>query len=114
MPKGKYYDLDTDNTLSDNSDIQISSQKATKTYIDNNYVPNSVLEEINLEEAATVAKTGDYNDLVNKPTIPAVNDAVLTIQQNGTTMATFSANASTNTTLDMSTTIVKFRDWSDD
>lgn len=46
-------------------------------------------------------------------TQPIVNDAVLTIQQNGTTMATFSANASTNTTLDMSTSVVKFRDWSD-
>lgn len=46
-------------------------------------------------------------------TIPTVNDAVLTIQQNGTTMATFSANASTAATANVSTTIVKFRDWSD-
>ena len=38
---GKHYDLDTDNTLSNNSDITIASQKATKEYIDNNYVPTS-------------------------------------------------------------------------
>lgn len=62
---GKHYDLDTDNTLSNNSDNTIASQKATKAYIDNNYIPASAMEE-----AATVAKTGDYNDLINKPTIP--------------------------------------------
>lgn len=81
MPRDEFYNLDTDNTLSANSDVYVPSQKAVKEYVGNN--------------------------------LPIVNDAVLTIQQNGTTMATFSANASTNTTLDMSTTVVKFRDWSD-
>lgn len=47
---------------------------------------------------ATVAKTGSYNDLSNKPTIPTVNDGTLTIQQNGQTVGTFTANQSTNTT----------------
>lgn len=64
MPIGKHYDLDTDVTLANNSDNTIASQKATKAYIDNNYIPASAMEE-----AATVAKTGDYNDLINKPTI---------------------------------------------
>ena len=66
-----------------------------------------------LEEAATVAKTGSYNDLSDKPTIPTVNDAILTLQQNGTTVSTFSANASSNVTANFITTSVKFRDWSD-
>lgn len=36
MPIGKHYDLDTDGTLANNSDITIASQKAIKTYVDNN------------------------------------------------------------------------------
>ena len=45
---------------------------------------------------AMVAVTGNYNDLSNTPTIPTVNDATLTIQQNGVTAAVFSANASSD------------------
>ena len=47
---------------------------------------------------ATVATSGSYNDLSNKPTIPTVNNAKLTIQKNGTTVKTFTANASSNVT----------------
>lgn len=47
---------------------------------------------------STVATSGDYNDLTNKPTIPTVNNATLTIQKNGTTVKTFTANASSNVT----------------
>lgn len=73
-------------------------------------------------ELATVAFSWDYNDLINrpaflqiqadwdqtdtdapdyiknKPTIPMVNDATLTIQKNWTGVATFTANSSTNVT----------------
>lgn len=47
---------------------------------------------------AKVATSGSYNDLSNKPTIPTVNNGTLTIQKNGTTVATFSANQSGNAT----------------
>lgn len=47
---------------------------------------------------ATVATSGDYDDLIDKPTIPTVNDATLTIQKNGTDVQTFTANASSNVT----------------
>ena len=47
---------------------------------------------------STVATTGSYNDLSNKPTIPTVNNATLTIQKNGSTVKTFTANASSNVT----------------
>ena len=47
---------------------------------------------------STVATSGSYNDLTNKPAIPTVNNATLTIQKNGTTVKTFSANASSNVT----------------
>ncbi len=50
----------------------------------------------------TVAFTGSYNDLSNKPTIPTVNNATLTIQKNGSSVATFTANASSNVTANIS------------
>lgn len=52
----------------------------------------------NKPSLATVATTGDYDDLTNKPTIPTVNDATLTIQKNGNTVETFTANSNTNKT----------------
>ena len=47
---------------------------------------------------AAVATSGAYSDLTGTPTIPTVNNATLTIQQNGTTVQTFTANQSTNAT----------------
>lgn len=46
----------------------------------------------------TVAFTGAYSDLSGQPTIPTVNNATLTIQKNGTNVQTFTANASSNKT----------------
>lgn len=48
--------------------------------------------------AGTSSFSGSYNDLSNKPTIPTVNNATLTIQKNGTNVQTFTANASSNAT----------------
>jgi hypothetical protein len=49
--------------------------------------------------------SGNYNDLTNKPTIPsAANNGTLTITQNGTSKGTFSANQSTNKTIEVSDT----------
>ena len=46
--------------------------------------------------------SGNYNDLTNKPTIPAAaNNATLNIQRNGTSVGTFTANASTNKTINI-------------
>lgn len=59
---------------------------------------SGVAEILNKPSLATVATSGSYNDLTNKPTIPTVNNATLTIQKNGTTVNTFTANASSNVT----------------
>lgn len=67
------------------SDLQNDGADGTSTYVE-------------ADELAAVATTGDYDDLLNKPTIPTVNDATLTIQKNGTDVATFTANSSTNQT----------------
>jgi len=45
-----------------------------------------------------VSKTGNYSDLSNTPSI---NDATLTVQKNGTTIDSFSANASQNKTINI-------------
>ena len=50
---------------------------------------------------AAVATSGAYSDLTGKPTIPTVNDATLTIQQNDTTVDTFTANSSTDKTVNI-------------
>lgn len=56
---------------------------------------------VNPSSLATVATTGSYNDLSNKPTIPTVNNATLTIKRNGTSVGTFTANASTDKAIDI-------------
>lgn len=59
---------------------------------------NTVAAKANAADLATVATSGSYNDLTNLPTIPTVNNATLTIQNNGTNVATFTANSSSNAT----------------
>ncbi len=67
------------------------------TLFDGNY--NSLTNRPNL---ASVAISGNYNDLMNKPTIPAAaNNATLTIQRNESLVGTFTADASTNTTINI-------------
>lgn len=53
---------------------------------------------------ATVATSGSYNDLSNKPTIPTVNNATLTVTQNGVSKGTFTANSSSNSTVALTDT----------
>lgn len=45
--------------------------------------------------------SGSYNDLTDKPTIPTVNNATLTIQRNNTNVGTFTANASSDKTINI-------------
>ena len=52
---------------------------------------------------APVATSGNYNDLDNLPTLPTVNNGALTIQQNGTTLGTFTANSSDDKTVNIQT-----------
>lgn len=59
---------------------------------------------------ATVATTGAYSDLIGTPTIPTVNDATLTIQKNGTTVQTFTANASSNVTANITVPVITLTD----
>ena len=61
-----------------------------------------------------ISKTGNYNDLLNKPTIPAAaNDSTITIQKNGTTVNTFTLNQSSPKTINM-TVPVRVTDLTDE
>lgn len=53
---------------------------------------------LNKPTFSTVATSGSYNDLSNKPTI---GNATLTIQKNGTSAGTFTANATSNKTINI-------------
>ena len=56
---------------------------------------------------ATVATSGSYSDLSNKPTIPTVNNAKLTIKKSSTDAGTeFTANASSDVTCNLGLSIV--------
>ena len=50
----------------------------------------------NIADLATVATSGSYADLLNKPTIPTVNDAEIEIQKNGTKVDSFTLNQTLN------------------
>lgn len=83
------------------TDLTISSKKV------NVPVPTTVAEltdssnYVLSSSLATVATSGLYSDLTGTPTIPTVNNAKLTIQKNGTSVGTFTANASSNKTVNI-------------
>lgn len=52
-------------------------------------------------DLANVATSGSYNDLSDTPTIPSVGNGTLTIQKNGTSAGTFTANATTDETINI-------------
>lgn len=58
--------------------------------------------EVNVQADWSEADNTSDAYIKNKPTIPVVNDATITIQKNSTTVGSFTANEDTNTTIDLS------------
>lgn len=85
---GSYNDLTNKPTI---PAAQIQSDWTQTNTVAKDYIKNK-------PSLATVATSGAYSDLTGKPTIPTVNNATLTIQKNGSTVKTFTANASSNVT----------------
>lgn len=48
---------------------------------------------------ATVATSGDYDDLINKPTIPTINNPTITFTQGGVTKGSITLNQSSSDTI---------------
>lgn len=64
------------------------------------FITSSALAPYALSSSlATVATSGDYDDLTNKPTIPTVSDATITFTQGGTTKGTITLNQSSDATI---------------
>lgn len=64
---------------------------------------NKIKSKAESASLAPVATSGLYSDLTGAPTIPTVYNGTLTIQQNGTTVDTFTANSSADKTVNIET-----------
>lgn len=53
------------------------------------------------DDLGAVATSNSYNDLDDKPTIPTVNNATITIQKNSTTVQSFTLNQSNDETINI-------------
>lgn len=88
----------------DTTTIAAKSDLPTKTSDLTNDGADGTSTYVETDELATVATSGSYTDLSNTPTIPTVNNATLTVTQNGTSAGTFTANSSTDTTIALTDT----------
>ena len=84
--------------LTDKPDLSIyaeSSSLGTAAYINENALSIAASQVSGL---ATVATSGDYDDLIDKPTI---GDATISLQLNGNALDSFTANATSNKTINI-------------
>lgn len=80
--------------------VQSDWNEADNTKAD--YIKNKpTIPAAQIQSDWTQADNTQADYIKNKPTIPTVNDGTLTIQQNGTTVGTFTANQSGNTTVNL-------------
>lgn len=102
---GNGISIDQNNEISvDTSVVAELSDLPTKTSELTNDGSDGTSTYVEASDLATVATSGSYTDLSNTPTIPTVNDATLIVTQNGTSVGTFTANSSTDTTIALTDT----------
>ena len=67
-----------------------------------------VIDKVNevIDSLATVATTGDFTDLTNIP------EGATTILVNGTSAGTITANQTSSGSINISASVVTFREWS--
>ena len=107
------YDLSTTNSeINDTREITIPSNGTFSGSVLNGSVASGTILYVvmynYLTPVSTVgiaAVTNRYSDLDGTPTITPVNNGTLTIQQNGITVGTFTANQSSNTTANIYSTM---------
>ena len=100
------------NEISANVPTKTSELQNDSGFITSASVPTKTSELQNdsgfITASSVPTKTSELqNDsgFITLSDVPAVNDATLTIQKNGTTVGTFTANSSTNTTVDIAVPI---------
>jgi len=92
-------EISLDGTLSDNSDAAVPTEQAVKTYVD------TQLSTVDPGELATVATSGDYDDLTNKPTLFSGSWVDLTEVPNFYDAATFTGLTTLQQTAEVLNTI---------
>lgn len=96
------------NALSTGSDTPVDADYYVSQYVNGGTKtttyhrrPMSALWNYIKSKLSTVATSGSYNDLSNKPTIPSVGNGTVTIKQAGSTKGSFTMNQSGNTTIEL-------------
>ena len=90
--------------IDDQTDLQTALGTATTNA--NNYTDSKLSGYAKTADLATVATTGSYTDLSNKPTIPTVNNSTITFTNNGTTVDSFTTNAASAKTIALSAPVI--------
>lgn len=88
----KTSDLTNDSGFIDNTVDDLTN------YYDKTAVDDKLALKADAADISSVGYSGEYSDLLNKPTI---GDATITIQKNSTTVDTFTTNATVNKTIDI-------------
>lgn len=92
----------------DNQDA--ATLQAAKDYTDTHSGQGGVSQQyVDDQDAATLSTAKGYTD-TKVAALPTVNDATLTIQQNGATVQTFTANSSTSKTANITVPVITVTD----
>lgn len=93
--EGAYY------TKSESDSLFVPQTRTINNYALSNNITLTASDvgAVSPSDLATVATTGDYDDLTNKPTIPTVGNGTITFTQGGVTKGTITTNQSGNTTI---------------
>lgn len=102
-------DLNNDSEFITSSDLPDMDNYYDKTETD-----NLLNDKVDISSLAAVATSGAYADLSGQPTIPAAaNNGQLTIQKNGTTIGTFTADSAVNKTVNIKVGEIQYIDIND-
>lgn len=87
-------------------DQDAATLQAAKDYTDTHSGQGGVSQQyVDDQDAATLSTAKGYTD-TKVAALPTVNDATLTIQKNGTTVQTFTANSSTSKTANITVPVI--------
>ena len=80
--------------ITDATPVTLATVASTGSY-------NDLTDKPAIPVLATVATTGDYNDLSNTPSIPTVGTGTVTLTSGGTTIGTINVNDTADKTIDI-------------
>lgn len=105
--------LDNVENVSVDNQQPMFSQAASRENIASGEKMSTILGKIRkwFSDLKTVAFTGSYNDLANKPSIPSVGNGTVTITQNGSYKGSFTMNQSGETTIALTDTNTDTNTW---